>query len=574
MIRRRDRGAALVVAMVAIIAIAGMATALINMASLRSKGSDDRLDQTQAFQAAQAAVEQAKARVFLLAEYNAAGDTSAGFTPVSLESASFGTPFLSDGRLAGSGDVGSVGGDERTSGTLTVTLTDDYGDPYRVTIDLNTTDTTHRLSDDSARGVDIHYFADVRQVDPTTDATLYRVTGAARLVAGRDILSGDVLDKDVLAEGVLEVIIRQPPPPDVPWDWNGPGGGSTSPLAIAGDVSAMDLQATGTGGVSGMDQSGTQHGLGLGMDGAGTFAQVQALIQAGLVDPSFFTGTPLATFDYDGTPTDGAIGMMETVLFDHEVMKTYADGIIDTVTTDLVDLARANGNYVEGRNERTSTDETWGTTADPIVKVVDANKLTVDHAITGAGTLVVMGDLDIKSGSLAWDGDVIVLGHNKNAGIHNVGGTVNINGGVVVIADENFADFHANGSGVSTTVNGAMLMVGGNATSGGGRARFQVNTNGANMSIYGMVMAMGDNIDFRANANTTLDVDGGIALAVPPSASPSVQVRLQGNVDIDYDSVAVEKASGILGDILEEQGPDDPPKLPPPPPSIVVWRER
>ncbi|MHC5055694.1 MAG: hypothetical protein ACYTKD_13370 [Planctomycetota bacterium] len=574
MIRRRDRGAALVVAMIAIIAIAGMATALINMASLRSKGSDDRLDHTQAFQAAQAAVEQAKARVFLLARYNAAGSSTTGFSPISLESASFGAPFLSDGNLAGSGDVGSGSRIERTSGILTVDLTDGNNEPYSVDIDLNTTDTTHRLPGDSARGTDIHYFADVTQVDPANNPELYRVTGAARLVDGRDVLSEDVLDKNVLAQGVLEVIIRQPPPPDVPWDWNGPGGGSTTPLAIAGDVGAIDMQATGTGSVSGMDQSGSQHGLGLGMDKDGTYQKVKALIEAGLVDPSVFTGTPMSTFDYDGTPTDGAIGNMETVLFDDEVMKTYADGIKDTVTNELVPLAQANGNYLGGANVRTSAPETWGTTADPVVKVVDANKLTVNHDITGAGTLVVMGDLDIKSGSLVWDGDVIVLGSTKNAGIHNVGGTVDIEGGVVVIADGNFADFHANGSGVSTTVNGAMLMVGGNATSGGGRARFQVNTNGASMSIYGMVMMMGDDIDFRANANTTLDVDGGIALAVPPSAAPSVQVRLQGNVDIDYDSVAVEKASGILGDILEEQGPDDPPKLPPPPPSIVVWRER
>ena len=90
---RRDKGAALIIAMVAIIAIAGMATALLNMASVRSRGTNDRLQEFQAFQAAQAAVDRAMVRM-------STGGPEAG---------PFGSQFLSNSRVGNLDSVDATG---------------------------------------------------------------------------------------------------------------------------------------------------------------------------------------------------------------------------------------------------------------------------------------------------------------------------------------------------------------------------------------------------------------------------------------------------------------------------------
>ena len=106
--RQRDRGAALVIAMVAIIAIAGMAVALINSSSTRSQGANDRLNRFRAFQAAQAAVDRATARM----ADPAIGPAGAGF----------GIQFLPDDRI---GNLTALPGGGEGGATSTAAMIED-----------------------------------------------------------------------------------------------------------------------------------------------------------------------------------------------------------------------------------------------------------------------------------------------------------------------------------------------------------------------------------------------------------------------------------------------------------------
>jgi len=506
--RRKERGAALIIAMVAIIAIAGMAVALMDTSSVRAKGASDRLDRFRAFQAAQAAVDRAMERM---------ADPAIGPAGTS-----FGIQFLSDDRI---GDLTELPGSGSNGATGTTAVIEG-----------------------------VEYFARVGDAGNGT----YAIVGAARL--------GD-------SERVIEVIVKPPASDDLPGPFPPSGAESHGSMGVFGDASSVefDIGNHADVSVSGLDQSAqAKDVLGLAGD-SNTYQLITDEVSAGNLDPEVFAGTPMNTLDYGGTPTDGSIGEVSDARVDGDTMLDYAAAVKDTVYNDLIPAA---DRVISGNNVKINSPETWGTTASPEIVVVDASTLQVRDSVSGVGTLVVLGNLDVKHGDFDWEGDVIVLGSTQNAGIHNVGGTMDITGTVVTIADGNKADFHTNGAGVTTSVDGAMLMIGGNATAGGGLAHFHVNSSGATFNMSGMLMMMGDNTYLKLNPNTSIDIDGDIALAVQASASPDVKVWMKGNIDIQHDSDAVDKALGLFEDFFDEYAPDVEPPPGPGSYDIVLWREK
>ena len=504
MMRRNDRGAALVIAMVAIIAIAGMATALINMASLRSKGTNDRLDQFQAFQVAQAAVERARARM----ADPAIGPASAGF----------GEQFLSDARVGNLTDLPGA------------TNNDAMGE----VVELD--------------GVEM--FATVGDAGNGN----YTIVGAARL--------GNV-------ERVLEVVVKPPPPQNLPGPFPPSGDQSHGAVGVFGDASSVGfvLDSDRTE-ISGQDPHGKDC---LGLAGSeNAYAIIEDQVEAGTLDPSVFVGpvTNGYTLD-DGSTATTSVGEVTNARVDGATMVAYADAIKSTAAA----IIAANPDRVDKDIKPTS----WGTLPTDVTILTHANAKT-DGDVTGAGTLIVTGGFTVSNGdTFDWTGNVIVLGSGSKASIHNIG-EATYTGIVAVIADDNKADFHANSSGNGTTINGAMLMMGGNATGGGGKVGFHINSTGADCDVNGMVMIMGDNVDFKVHGNVDMDVAGGLAFAVPDSTTSTVDIRLDANgthaINIQQDSVNVDNALGEFEEFFDDLAPD----VEPPPGSgsyeIVVWREK
>lgn len=205
--RRNDRGAALIVAMVAILAIAGMATALMNMASLRSKGTNDRMDRFRAFQAAQAAIEIARLKIntILSAEPSTLDEFFGQLD--AMDAVDFGDQFdipgidiysLSDGNVSSAGE-----------GNTSYTFSGEAGDAEYFAVVGPTPDSPRVIG-----GTDTYHF--------------YRVVGAARLVSGR---AGTVRDG---SERVIEMIVRIKEP--VPGDEEGDPYTGEAGLVCGGDT--------------------------------------------------------------------------------------------------------------------------------------------------------------------------------------------------------------------------------------------------------------------------------------------------------------------------------------------------
>jgi len=582
MMRREDRGAALIVAMVAIIAVAGMAVALINAASTRSKGANSRLDEFQAFQAAQAAVDRAMARIAV------AGP----------EYGSFGVQFLSDSRVGNLTDIATTDGGDDTGGPT--------GD-----IDLNALDTTAMIED-------VEYFA---RVGDAGDGT-YAIVGAARI--------GD-------SERVIEVIVKPPASDDLPGPFPPSGAESGGAITVCGDLTnkaklKLPGHLTDPHGednivsISGIDKSAQgADTLGLGISDADNFdsliGDILKKMAQGKIPEGIFDGNPLNTFDVDakGKGKDKDVsGTVTTSIgetaggIDGNQIIDYADAVADTVR-DMVVEAQAGTNpdytYIDDDTFKATkgevlTDYTFGTSADSVT-IIDTTKIKFDKkhsgedaVISGQGTLVILGELDVHHADFEWDGDIIVLGDERDAKIHNHHGTLDVEGTIVVLGSgaKGKSGIHIHNDkkedDSTSSINGGVLLMSG-ADDTKEKVEFKVHH--GSLDMRGILMMLGHQIKvdlhpehgkkkgdpghFSFDGNMILGVEAAGDIydkkgKLKKSKASKLDIKIKGNVAIQHDSDAVDDALALFKDFFDEYAPD----VERPPAvgnyDVILWREK
>jgi len=556
---RKDRGAALIVAMVAIIATAGMAVALINMASTRSKGASDRTDRFEAFQAAQAAVDRAMVRMAV------AGP----------ENASFGVQFLSDSRVGKLNDIATTDGGDDTGGPT--------GD-----IDLKALDTTAMIND-------AEYFARVGDAGNST----YAIVGAARLGG---------------AERVIEVIVKPPASDELPGPFPPSGEESGGAISLFGQVGKKaKLKLPGHLGdpadsedgddlvvISGKDKAGNQDTLGLGVSDIESYKKlvedITKKMAEGKIPEGVFDGDPLNTFDVKGTDVTTSIGESKG-LVDGDTMEAYAEAVAETVRNELIPQAIKDGTYYDDDTFKKDkgeilTDATWGDSPDDVT-VIDAKKLKIDGdaTIEGTGTLVIMGELDIHHADFEWDGDIILLGDTKDAKLHNHHATLDVDGTIVALGSgkKGKSKIHIHNDkktdDSTSSINGGVLLLGGGEDT---KDKVEFKVKHGSLDMRGLLMMMGHQVkvDIKPEHGKKkgdpghFNFDGNLVLGTSEYSDSKkekknkLDVKLSGNVAIQHDSDAVNEALGLFKEFFDEFAPDVEPPATTGSYDIVLWREK
>lgn len=226
---------------------------------------------------------------------------------------------------------------------------------------------------------------------------------------------------------------------------------------------------------------------------------------------------------------------------------------------------------------------TWGSPTDPQVIVIEGKKLKIDHGavVTGYGTLIIYGNLDIHHGALNWYGDIIVMAESPDGGkkgkgskLHNHHGGLNVEGSIIMLGNgsKGKAKFDIHNTGkhddYTTSIDGGVFMFGGAADD---KDKVEFKAKHGNLTIDGLIAMMGSQVKIKIHPDNKkkgggklFNLNGGLVLVVPDDTNarrPNRQkadINLDGNVAIQYDSVKVAKALQNLLDFIESLDSFDP----------------
>ncbi len=220
----------------------------------------------------------------------------------------------------------------------------------------------------------------------------------------------------------------------------------------------------------------------------------------------------------------------------------------------------------------------WGTQENPQITVIDAKKLKIDGGaqVTGYGTLIVYGNLDIHHGSLDFTGNIIIMGESpdgktKEAKLQNHHGTLNIDGTVILLGNgKGKAKLHIHNTNKvddgGTNITGAVLLFSG---SGNQKDKAEFKAKHGNLNVDGLVAIIGDKVKVdlhpenkKKKGTQSINIQGGLIVAVPDdgNGNQKADVKLHGNVTVQYDSVKVANALAQFAQFIGELDELVPPK--------------
>ncbi len=335
----------------------------------------------------------------------------------------------------------------------------------------------------------------------------------------------------------------------------------------AGDAAALDTVSSSGGNVL---VSGMSAGLpAVGVEDPLTYTTILEdlvpKIASGAVSDNTFRGTPEVTYTAsDGSSAEVPILEMPTPEWDDEKLEMLRTRLIDKVINGLIPTATMT--YGPGSTTFTSPTTLGGVT------VIDGASLNADSNVNGSGILIIRGgSLAVSTHSqFHWNGTVFVLGKaGAGAELVNAGGTMTVQGNVIVLGDQGSASNLTIASGQSnsnTLINGAVLLMAGGAANDA--ARFQVGSGGVNM--HGWVGIFGATAQIYAtNQQGVFNVLGSMTVGVDGSDPQDglAEIDFDGNVHVQYNQNHLDRAiAGLLGLISSLQ-------LPPPTYRSQGWVE-
>ncbi|MHC4830028.1 MAG: ATP synthase subunit B family protein, partial [Planctomycetota bacterium] len=186
------------------------------------------------------------------------------------------------------------------------------------------------------------------------------------------------------------------------------------------------------------------------------------------------------------------------------------------------DFVRIEGKGLSG--DKIQDDLVFGSEDDPKVVLINAglddkNSYKLDGSITGHGTLVVVGRLDIEDSKhdgdqipfIDWTGDVIVIGDSEKKGkaeLKNRGGDITVNGTLALVGNPNQDDSEVkfksdddkSHSGGNTTVNGALLLLAGNDAQK--KDKIEFHQKDGSLTVNGVMSILGARVKIAFNGST------------------------------------------------------------------------
>lgn len=354
--------------------------------------------------------------------------------------------------------------------------------------------------------------------------------------------------------------------------------------------------------ISGIDTSVNGHNvLGLGIESAEGYEKVMEKIakkmRDGKIPENIFQGDPVVEYivgskkkKEEGT-VNTSVGLVASPSLDAEFFAAIAEDLADAVESDLVPLAST----VVVDDHVFSEDTTLGTPENPQVTVIEGNRVKIQDGATvsGTGTLIIHGDVEIKNDStLKFDGDIIITGTNpgktvREAKLKNKKGIVQVDGNVILLGTgkgkaklEIHNEEDPEDESAETYFNGAVFVFSGIEET---KDKAEVKIKKGHVTMNGLLAIIGDKakLDIKKGKKvahprkphlvTDFTMDGGIVVAVPDDEKGTkAEVKLDGHVTVTYNSEKLESALTSLLEFAQQFGPANPFPMKY---SVVSWRE-
>lgn len=405
------------------------------------------------------------------------------------------------------------------------------------------------------------------------------------------------------APGSVEVTVEALLAPHIPW----PGGEAA--VTVGGDPDRVQFRVHGHG-HHWQDHHGHHHDPGTAVIDGRPADLPAILVQAPFAydqimesiyrelrrdAPLVLQGSPVETYVTDrGHEATAPVVQDDSLVFDVDLLNDVRQGLIEGAN----DLAvGADLTLTSDRDFRDP--QTWGTPEDPQVTVIDANKVDIRAPVTGSGTLIVYGDLDVRrEGSLTWDGDVLIVGNGRHrTRLSTHGGAISVTGNVAVLGDGHHGDveLHLHGDhgahpddlgdpgrdGIENTghigtldVRGSVIVLGDTAEDARADARMKIHKH-SEVSIDGLVLFAGNRARLDIHNHAHEDENGGfvlngqLAIGVEQGRRrDELRIRLDGQTQITFDQANVDRAIRGL-DTLASRLLADPPTF-----RVAGWVER
>lgn len=334
-----------------------------------------------------------------------------------------------------------------------------------------------------------------------------------------------------------------------------------NPLSLTGDLSAGGAPTLNVGnGAKVIVNDSTYEVPAINVSDTSVYNQVKGSTFAGE-----FTTLAGADPDSPGNPATGAntITNAPAGVLNDTTLDTIASNIDAYVqahnstaeATSLITAATANGATYNATKDELSGSATFGSATDVyFVDVADLDE--IKGQINGTGTLVITASTDdtldiLNGGELNWNGNVIVQSSSNSITLE-VNGKMRVNGILCIQSkdqgggDANLVLGHGGGQAGTLNVDGSLLILSDHESD-------FVTPSGSGLNVKGTFAYMGDNIGLDLGGGAKVNIEGSMALNVPPGASEGLQeLRFDGGEAVfGWNRSEFDQSMDMLGAFLD-----------------------
>ena len=265
------------------------------------------------------------------------------------------------------------------------------------------------------------------------------------------------------------------------------------------------------------------------------FAQAVGL---GYVQETDITGSITNTFQ----PNDVDLSMSLYDNAGHESLTIYPE-----IYTEFFDHIENNLQGSADHGQLGSGSYVFGTQASPVNYTIPGNqKLRAGQTLSGHGTLIFSQNLILESGSrIDWNGNLIIFGgDNQSDAFLECAGTLNVTGNLILISPEGRdIDFNLRSEG-TTTVNGAMTVLG-DLASTSSEAELYI---GGDFSVNGLLTTVASSLQTHFCDGSDTSINGSFQLGRPHDVvnGTELELKFEGITEVFKDEDLISSGAAAL----------------------------
>ena len=189
----------------------------------------------------------------------------------------------------------------------------------------------------------------------------------------------------------------------------------------------------------------------------------------------------------------------------------------------------------------------FGTEATPVNYTIPGNqKLRAGQTLSGYGTLIFSQNLILESGSrIDWNGNLIIFGgDNQSDAFLECAGTLNVTGNLILISPEGRdIDFNLRSEG-TTTVNGAMTVLG-DLASTSSEAELYI---GGDFSVNGLLTTVASSLQTHFCDGSDTSINGSFQLGRPHDVvnGTELELKFEGITEVFKDEDLISSGAAAL----------------------------